>query len=87
VTDSMILAAARALGEKSPALTDPSASLLPALHQLRDVAAQIATAVGRQAQREGVAPKTSEAQLRERVVATQWTPAYPALAPSKPPGR
>jgi len=87
VTDSMILAAARALGEKSPALTDPSASLLPALHQLRDVAAHIATAVGRQAQREGVAPKTSEAQLRERVVATQWTPAYPALAPSKPPGR
>jgi len=83
VTDTMILAAARALGEKSPALTDPSASLLPALPQLRDVAAHIATAVGREAQRAGVAPKTSDAELHERVTATQWTPAYPSLAPSK----
>src|SRR5439155_1013408 len=61
VTDAMILAAARALGEKSPALTDPSASLVPALPQLREVAAHIATAVGRQAQRDGVAPKMSDA--------------------------
>src|SRR5467141_1001905 len=42
VTDTMILAAARALGEQSPALTDPSASLLPALTQLREGAAHIA---------------------------------------------
>jgi malate dehydrogenase (oxaloacetate-decarboxylating) len=80
VTDTMILAAARALGEKSPALTDPSASLLPALPQLRDVAAHIAIAIGRQAQRDGVAPKTSDAELHERVAATQWTPAYPSFA-------
>jgi hypothetical protein len=25
-----------------------------------------------------VAPKTSEAELRQRVVATQWMPAYPS---------
>ena len=83
VTDAMILAAARALGEESPALTEPSAALLPTLPQLRDVAAHIATAVGRQAQRDGVAPKTSDAELRKRVAATQWTPAYPSLAPPK----
>src|SRR3989475_5993108 len=83
VTDEMLLAAARAVGEKSPALPDPSASLLPALPQLREVAAHIATAVGRQAQRDGVAPKTSDAELGERVTATQWTPAYPSFAPSK----
>ena len=76
VTDTMILAAARALGEKSPALTDPSASLLPALADLRKVAAHIATAVGLEAQRTGVAPKTSDAELRQRVVTAQWTPAY-----------
>jgi malate dehydrogenase (oxaloacetate-decarboxylating) len=87
VTDTMILAAARALGEQSPALTDPSASLLPALPQLREVAAHIATAVGLEAQRAGVAPKTSEAELRERVAAAQWTPAYPAFATSKTAGR
>jgi len=85
VTDSMILAAARALGEKSPALTDPSAPLLPALQQLRDVAAHIATAAGRQAQRDGVAPKTSDAELAARVAETQWTPAYSSLATSTAP--
>ena len=83
VTDAMMLAAARALGEKSPVLTDLSAALLPTLPQLRDVAVHIANAVGRQAQRDGVAPKTSDAELRERVAATQWTPAYPPSAPSK----
>jgi malate dehydrogenase (oxaloacetate-decarboxylating) len=78
VTDTMILAAARALAEKSPALTDPSASLLPALRDLRDVAAHIATGVGLEAQRAGVAPKTTEADLRQRASSTQWVPVYPA---------
>ena len=79
VTDAMILAAARALGERSPALTDPSAALLPALPHLRKVAAHIATAVGLEAQRDGVAPKTSEAELHRRVAAAQWGPAYPSV--------
>jgi malate dehydrogenase (oxaloacetate-decarboxylating) len=83
VTDAMILAAGNALGEESPALSDPSAALLPALPQLRDVAVRIATAVGRQAQRDGVAPKTSDAELRERIATTQWTPAYPSFGSSK----
>jgi malate dehydrogenase (oxaloacetate-decarboxylating) len=75
----MILAAARALAENSPALHDASASLLPALTDLRKVAVQIATAVGLEAQRAGVAPKTTEEKLREQVKATQWTPAYTAV--------
>jgi len=76
VTDGMILAAARALGDRSPALHDPSASLLPGLANLRAVAAGIALAVGLEAKRAGVAPETGEAELRQRVAATQWTPAY-----------
>ena len=79
VTDGMILAAGRTLGEQSPALRDASASLLPGLANLRAVAAAIAVAVGLEAQRAGVAPKTTEEELRERVKATQWTPGYPAL--------
>jgi malate dehydrogenase (oxaloacetate-decarboxylating) len=79
VTDPMILAAARVLGENSPAIHDASASLLPALTDLRKVAVQIATAVGLEAQKAGVAPKTTEEKLRQRVVETQWTPAYTAL--------
>ena len=60
----MILAAARVLGENSPAIHDASASLLPALTDLRRVAAQIAIAVGLEAQKAGVAPKTTEEELR-----------------------
>ena len=83
VTDTMILAAARALAENSPALQDASASLLPALADLRKVAVHIATAAGLEAQRAGVAPKTTEDELRQRVIATQWTPASPSFATTK----
>jgi malate dehydrogenase (oxaloacetate-decarboxylating) len=77
VTEPMMLAAARALGANSPALKDPSASLLPPLPDIRRVAADIAVAVGIEAQRDGVAPKLSEDELRRRVQETQWTPIYP----------
>jgi malate dehydrogenase (oxaloacetate-decarboxylating) len=78
VTDPMMLAAARALAANSPALKDSSASLLPPLTDLRRVAAEIAVAVGIQAQKDGVALKLGEDELRQRVTATQWTPDYPS---------
>ena len=56
VTDGMMLAAARALGENSPARQNPSGSLLPAICDLRTVAVAIATSVGLEAQRAGIAP-------------------------------
>jgi malate dehydrogenase (oxaloacetate-decarboxylating) len=40
----------------------------------------IAVAVGIQAQKDGVAPKVSEGELRKRVLKTQWTPAYRNLS-------
>jgi malate dehydrogenase (oxaloacetate-decarboxylating) len=80
VTEPMMLAAARALGANSPALKDPSASLLPPLPEIRRVAAEIALAVGIEAQKEGVAPKLSEDELRRRVHETQWAPTYPNFA-------
>ena len=76
VTDGMMLAAARALGEHSPARTDPTGSLLPALRDVRVVAGEIAMAVGLEAQRAGVAPRTSPDELHDRVAATQWAPEY-----------
>jgi len=76
VTHSMMLAAARALSANSPALKDSSASLLPPLTDLRRVAAEIALAVATQAQKDGVAAKLGEDELRHRITATQWTPAY-----------
>src|SRR6201997_3512776 len=80
VTDAMMQAAARALAANSPALKDPSASLLSSLKDSRRVAVDIAVAVGLQAQKDGVAPKLTEDELRRRVLETQWTPAYPNLS-------
>ena len=79
VTDAMMLAAARTLGEHSPALKDPSGSLLPPLTAIRHVAAEIAVAVGMQAQEDDVAPNITEEELRQQVLTTQWTPAYSVL--------
>ena len=76
VSDAMMLAAARALAENSPALKDSSASLLPPLTDIRRVAAEIALAFGLEAEKEGFAPKTTEEELRQRVIRNQWTPAY-----------
>jgi len=80
VTDAMMQAAARALAANSPALKDPSASLLSSLKDSRRVAVDIAVAVGTQAQKDGVAPKLSEDELRRRVLETQWTPTYPRFS-------
>jgi malate dehydrogenase (oxaloacetate-decarboxylating) len=76
----MMLAAARALAATSPALTNPSASLLPPLSDIRRVAAEIAVVVGLEAQNEELAPKMTEEKLRQRVVAARWTRAYPSFA-------
>jgi hypothetical protein len=70
--------AARALAENSPALKDAPASLLPALTELRQVAFQIAIAVGREARTADIAPKGAENELRQRVISMQWTPAHPS---------
>jgi malate dehydrogenase (oxaloacetate-decarboxylating) len=83
VTEAMMLAAARALGASSPALKDSSSSLLPPLAEIRRVAAEIAFAVGIEAQKDGVAPNLGEDELRRRVMETQWTPAYPSLSEPK----
>jgi malate dehydrogenase (oxaloacetate-decarboxylating) len=79
VTDRMMMAGGRALGENSPALSDSSAALLPALHDLRAIARHIAFEVGIEAQRAGLARTTSPEELRERIAATQWTPEYARL--------
>lgn len=76
VTDGMMLAAARALGQLSPARTNPSSSLLPRLADARSVTRVIAAAVAMEAQRAGVAPTLSEETLPNRIAATQWMPEY-----------
>ena len=76
VTDAMMRAAARALGDASPALQDTHAPLLPAWSQVRDVADGIALAVARQAVADGVAPSADDDELRAAIRRTRWTPGY-----------
>jgi malate dehydrogenase (oxaloacetate-decarboxylating) len=83
VTDGMMVAAARALGESSPAGKDPSAPLLPALTDLRRVTALVAHAVGVQARREGVAEEMTDNALRDRLAASQWTLSYGSMIPGR----
>jgi len=77
VTDAMMIASAQELGKNSPAINDPNGSLLPALKDVREVAAKIAVAVGMQAIKNGVAPQASEDELHRRVARLQWKPEYP----------
>jgi malate dehydrogenase (oxaloacetate-decarboxylating) len=76
VTDKMMLAGAKALGDHSPALQDPAASLLPRLRNIREVALEIAYGVALEAQEEGLAPACEPEALRRTIVESQWTPQY-----------
>ncbi|MDH6566060.1 malate dehydrogenase (oxaloacetate-decarboxylating) [Streptomyces sp. SAI-117] len=77
VTDRMMVAAARAVGECAVrAGTDGATPLLPPLASMRDAAREIALAVARAAVEDGVAPEATEADLREAITKTQWTPRY-----------
>jgi malic enzyme len=53
---------------------------IPPLTDLRRVAVEIAVAVGMEAQQAGVASNLAEEDLRQRVTAAQWAPAYPSFA-------
>jgi malate dehydrogenase (oxaloacetate-decarboxylating) len=76
VTDQMMLAAAKALGEHSPALRDPSASLLPNVGTIRAVALEVAYGLARKAQEEGLAAERKPEALRQTLVESQWNPEY-----------
>jgi malate dehydrogenase (oxaloacetate-decarboxylating) len=76
VSDRMMMAAAKALGNQSPALKDPAASLLPNVRTIRDVAREVAYAVGLQANHEGLAPEFSQDKGHQAVAENQWTPEY-----------
>ncbi len=82
VTDGMMLVAAQALGELSPARTNPDAPLLPPLEALPSLAQHVATAVALEAVRAGVAPAATEAATRSRVRESTWLPEYASILPA-----
>ena len=76
VTNGMFVAAARALGQLSPALHDPSASLYPTLGSVRELSQTVAFAVGSEAQRIGLTQPTSTEELERRIEESMWSPRY-----------
>jgi malate dehydrogenase (oxaloacetate-decarboxylating) len=82
VSDGMLRAAARELAECSPAATDADAPLLPPLDGIQAVSLRLAYAIAKQAQVEGHAPKTEDAELRAAVERSFWVPKYPELETS-----
>ena len=72
----MFVAAARELARWSPAQQNPVEVLYPRLEAVRDVARAVAIAVGNEAQRANLAPKTSRKELVGRIDATMWEPRY-----------
>jgi malate dehydrogenase (oxaloacetate-decarboxylating) len=76
VTNRMMVAAAEALGNFSPRSETTDEQLLPPIENMKDVAMQIAIAVGLQAHLDGVAPALTQQELSERVRLRFWIPQY-----------
>ena len=76
ITDTMFMAAAKALAALSPAKNDPTEKLLPPVTALRQVAVEVAIAVGRQAVQEGLTSNVSVGSVEAAVHAKMWTPRY-----------
>ena len=76
VTESMFVAAAKALAEFSPALSDSKAALFPALETVREVSKAVALAVAAEARRSGLTELIDAGQLERAIEAKMWTPRY-----------
>ena len=76
ITDTMFMAAAKALAELSPARDDPHGNLLPPVTALREIAVAVARAVARQAIREGLASPRPEPDIDAAIAAKMWDPKY-----------
>src|SRR3954462_878629 len=75
ISDGMLMAAARALADVSPARLHPNANLLPPVSELRDVSLRVAQAVAMQARKEGLTEPTDAGDMYGMIRNTMWTPA------------
>lgn len=76
VTESMFMAAATALAGLSPARNDERGRLLPPINEIRSVSYEVARAVARQAQADGVAAPCEGETLDARIRDNMWEPTY-----------
>ncbi|MFM0085046.1 NAD-dependent malic enzyme [Paraburkholderia sediminicola] len=76
VTDSMFMAAAKALASASPARSDAGKNLLPPVTALREVAVTVALAVALQAHKDGLTTGVSTDQIEGLIRGKIWMPHY-----------
>src|SRR6185436_8500497 len=75
ITDTMFMAAAKALAALSPARNDAGGNLLPPVTALREVAIAVARATAFQAGREGLTDFTED-EIERAIHAKMWSPKY-----------
>jgi malate dehydrogenase (oxaloacetate-decarboxylating) len=76
ISDAMLMAAARALSDLSPAQGDPKSNLLPPVTEARDISVRVAVAVAMQACKEGLTEPMSPGEIFQRIQGKIWTPVY-----------
>ncbi|BFZ57959.1 NAD-dependent malic enzyme, mitochondrial [Savitreella phatthalungensis] len=84
MSDGMIIAGAKALASRAPALQDPDLALLPDIKYVRETSTHVAAAVIKKAVEEGLAntkdiPVHNDDVLLEWVTKQQWKPVYRTL--------
>jgi len=82
VTEAMFTVAATTLAGQVESGELEEGLLYPDLRRLRRVSVVIARAVAQEACQSGFAPQASGDEIRTRVQALMWEPAYPTLVPS-----
>ncbi len=86
ISDRMFLAAARTIADLSPAKRDPDANLLPPLVDSRKLSFDVALAVAKQAQAEGLADPLSDQETAAAIRAKMWEPVYATYRRLSPSG-
>ncbi|MFM9269297.1 NAD-dependent malic enzyme [Halomonas elongata] len=76
VTDGMLMAASRALAAEAPVAKTGEGAVLPALSKIRELSKAIAFEVALEAQREDVALKSDEQEIRAAIERHFWYPEY-----------
>jgi len=76
ITDEMLMAASETLAEYSPLRINGEGLVLPELKDIQKVSRAIAFAVGKMAQQQGVAVKTSAEALQQAIDDNFWEPKY-----------
>jgi malate dehydrogenase (oxaloacetate-decarboxylating) len=76
ISEGMLMAAARALADISPARLNPQANLLPPVSDLRDVSFRVAQAVALQARKDGLTEPMDAGDIYRKIRDKMWTPVY-----------